>query len=494
LQAVSNFYNCETAIKSTFRSSIREVNMRKCLWTVPLLAIALLPTASLAVEYSAKIYKDAQGSRFGLSPTLARAMEKEILRLSALNKIQSATLFAVADRLGARHQHSSFADLLLLVDNSAQKAKKLRAEITDLKAQIATLKESSLTNPANSAIAQAQLAFDEGRLDDAEIAFSRLEPLRMGQSIESIEAWVKVVGAQIKIANLMGDSDGAIQIAERAALANRERNDKIQWRLELNVGAALLIKAIELQNFSSLSKPVDHLRNIVLPLAPRATRPFDWAETLNLLGNALNARADWMDHLAGMREAEGVYNEALQVRTRASAPEKWAETQNNLGTVYQGIGEYLSLGEGDAFGEGGGKIGYYRKALVAFSEALKETDPVKSYEEWLPTKLNVAMTQASLAAMESDRKLAEDAKKAFEVALMTIDQNVRPGLWAQTSAALAFNEAWLAFFSRDLALLNQAERRAKSALVRAGAAHSQNISAYVQEALKMIQDARLRWN
>ncbi len=80
-------------------------------------------------------------------------------------------------------------------------------------------------------------------------------------------------------------------------------------------------------------------RKVVLPLAPRADRPNDWAMTQNNLGAALSSLGERESGTAKLEEAVAAYREVLKECTRRRVPSQWAMTQNNLGNALSSLGE-----------------------------------------------------------------------------------------------------------------------------------------------------------
>jgi len=108
----------------------------------------------------------------------------------------------------------------------------------------------------------------------------------------------------------------------------------LQWRYQERRASVLDDLGREFGDNAALVEAIRRYREVVLPLAPRADRPNDWATTQMNLGNALQTLGGRESGTDRLEEAVAAYRLALEERTRDRVPLDWARTQMNLGTVY----------------------------------------------------------------------------------------------------------------------------------------------------------------
>ncbi|HPY71621.1 MAG TPA: hypothetical protein PLJ69_01605 [Methanothrix sp.] len=158
-------------------------------------------------------------------------------------------------------------------------------------------------------------------------------------------AWMAL--AQLAEGDLReGHLDRAIS-SFKAALEIRTKEDHPQERAETQTlfGMALVLEAepqaaegeIRWSDREGLKKAIEAYED-ALAVRTQEARPLEFAETKNLLGEALvilagaaNGPADG----ANLKRAIRAFEEALEVRTQDFDPEGYAEIQNNLGVAYR---------------------------------------------------------------------------------------------------------------------------------------------------------------
>ena len=396
----------------------------------------LLILPALSVPAAAQDAMTRQvAERVGLTPAQARLLfgrlnefQGEIDELSRSNRIHSRTLRAIALELGARNPNLSRERFVELIRARAGDAARTQGQIDGLKATIVALDPSGERSRAEALLAQARAAFDEGRLEDAEAAFGALSFLRSSELSQARTAWLAAVDLQAQSASLRGDTEGAtaVRFAKVAELRRqREASEREEWLTTLAIADDWADRGDRLGDNEALVRSIDYYRELVLPLAPRARAPLQWATTQNNLGIALATLGGRESGTTRLGEAVTAYRLALEEWTRERAPFNWAMTLNNLGSALT------------RFGERGTGTARLEEAVTVYRQALEERTRERMPANWATTMSNLGVALEMIGERESGSARLEEAVRTYRQALEVHTRERAPLDWAMIQGNLA---------------------------------------------------------
>jgi hypothetical protein len=281
---------------------------------------------------------------------------------------------------------------------------------------------------------EAAALIREGRLNDADARLAglredmgrwRAEQQAMLQQASRDEASVLAERAQIAKIRLRY-RDAATLLADAADLTAFD--PEASWRHRLAQGNALQDLGREFGDNAALAEAIASYEQ-ALTLAPRATRPDDWAMTRNNLGAALATLGERESDTATLQRAVQAYEAALLEYTRKRVPLNWAMTQNNLGNALRALGARQS---GTATLE---------RAVQAYEATLLEYTRERVPLNWAGAQSNLGSALRTLGARENGTATLQRAVQAHEAALLERTRERVPLDWAATQnnlgAALA---------------------------------------------------------
>jgi tetratricopeptide (TPR) repeat protein len=360
-----------------------------------------------------------------VTPAEGRALHEEIGRLSSRLNVSVNTLTAIARILGAGLRTISFQELIQRIQAQAERVAELQVQLSNLRRQIAALTNAAVRSPAQQALARATLAFDEGRLEDAEREFATLESLRNSETREARIAWVDAVRAQAHIAVLRLDYDRADELLLAADREEQRLSSQVRWQFQLDRADARYQQGSVRGDSSALERAIAIYRDEALPLAPRAERPEDWAMSQNALGIALMTLGMRQEGAEALDAAVAAFRAALEIRTRDALPLEWALTQNNLGITLMRLGERqdgtLSLSAA---------VTAYRAALEVTA---RDTQPL----EWAAMQNNLGNVMERLDERQQGTGAIEAAVAAYRAALEVRSREAFPRDWAMVQNNLS---------------------------------------------------------
>jgi tetratricopeptide (TPR) repeat protein len=335
--------------------------------------------------------------------------------------VRESTLLAIARVLGASLRDIGFSELVERVQAQAERAAHLQVQVTALERQIASLSNVQVRAPAEGALARAVAAFAEGRLDDADREFAALEGLRSAESEAARSAWLDAVDARARLAELRLDYDAAESLRVSAARTEQRAarlSDERQWLFMYEAALSRYRQGEIRGDNAALERAVALYRTEVLPLAPRAERPYDWAQTQNDLGAALLALGDRQPSAARLREAITAFEAALQERSRERSALDWSLTMNNLGNALfrLGIREWRAR--------------WFRRSENIFQAALEVISREQYPEEWARTQIHLANAIGALSETERGTARLEQVVQLLRSALEELSREQAPTTWA----------------------------------------------------------------
>lgn len=315
--------------------------MRTRQWVSSFMAFALLlPSVVGAVSPPTFGFSPAelnQMKRNGANPadvrTLLAGVDSYIVQLARRNRVPvpalrgSLTQKIIRAPATDRTLEKAFAQ----AEDSAKQIIAFKAENATLRAELEQIKDVKLRTPAILALAEAQRAIDEGRLDDANSALGKLQPLRFSEAAGASELWVTVVEMNARVAALQGDYDRQKQIGEDAYEQDARNSRDRQWKFKMISADASFRKGISNEDNMILALAIRIYRDEALPLAPRNERPDNWAKTKVELGIALWQLGSNETKPANLEAALTAFKEAREVTTFSRSPKLWADIR-----IYEG--------------------------------------------------------------------------------------------------------------------------------------------------------------
>ncbi len=217
---------------------------------------------------------------------------------------------------------------------------------------------------------------------------------------------------------LNGPLDAAVAgYTEALALAPRATRPAEWAGLKNNLGNAYLALAERSGDGATLQQAIDAF-HAALEVSARDTAPEDWAMTQNNLGIALVDLSYRETGRETLDAAVAAFHAALAVRTRATLPLDWATTQNNLGIALKVLGDRT------------GDLTLTRAAIDAFRQALEVNSRARMPLDWAMLQSNLGNALSVLGKAEPDSDALEQALAAYEAALTEYRRERTPLDWA----------------------------------------------------------------
>lgn len=212
--------------------------------------------------------------------------------------------------------------------------------------------------------------------------------------------------------------DAAVAGYRQALLLAPRETRPADWAgLQNNLGNAYLTLAERSGDGTTLQQAIDAF-HAALDVSQRATAPQDWAMTQNNLGIALVDLSYRETGRGALDAAVDAFRAALEVRTRAALPLEWATTQNNLGIALKVLGDRTR------------DLALTRQAVAAFRLALEVNSRERTPLDWAMVQSNLGNALSVLGKAEPDSGALEQAMAAYEAALSEYRQERTPLDWA----------------------------------------------------------------
>ena len=373
----------------------------------------------------------------------AQAREGRTLGPQDVRDLRAQLGGAVAQRDAARRQVAvSRADLRRVADifglpagaspgtisdqlaRWADQDAKNRDDLARLTEIVTRLEAGEIRSAAEQHLQEAEAAFEDGRLEDADQALSRLESLRRSGQAEARQAWVDAVVARSSLADQRLDGDTARRLVREARLEERALSNHTQWRYAMREADSYVIEDRRRRDNIAIEEAIAVLRDEALPLVDRARDAEDWALTQNTLGLellTLGAREPGTERLL---ESLAAFQAALEVRTRERFPVDWAKSQSNMG------GALLELAEREAGTE------RLDQAVAASRAALEVRTREAMPLEWAATQSQLGTALLQLGSRDGGSERLNQAAAAFRAALEAQPRAEVPQEWAATQLSL----------------------------------------------------------
>lgn len=252
----------------------------------------------------------------------------------------------------------------------------------------------------------------------------------------------------------LGDHLGAASRLALAADTAPASAIALRWRYRAKQATAIAQRGEIFVEPDRLDEALRLFESVVLPLAPRESRPADWALTQNDMADALRIMGQ-RGVPGALERAAAAIEAALTVRTREADPAGWALTQINLGNVL--------LVHGDR-----GPMESLQRAVDAYEAALtvvtRESDPAF----WAVAQTSLGNGLAALGERGAPGAL-ERAVQIYEDVLSVRTRATDPAGWAQTHVNLGG------------ALMTLGDFGVAGALVRAAASYDAALTVQTRE-------------
>jgi tetratricopeptide (TPR) repeat protein len=278
---------------------------------------------------------------------------------------------------------------------------------------------------------RAVAAAEEGRLREA-LALQDEYAARFREALERVIEQPQLdlaasYAAAGDMAYSLGDYVGAASRYAEAAQVAPASAVEVRWQYRSRQAASLHERGFHFNETDALVEAARLYENEVLPLAPRETRPLDWARSQEGTGVVLMTLGErGLPDRSGqdaLQSARDVFRAALEESTASRDPASYASIQNNLGWTLQMIG---FRGDARAF----------RDAVAAHRAALAVLNRDADRTEWLRTQSRLGNALRLLGMRDANERALRDAQTAFEAALSVSSREANPSLWAATQSNL----------------------------------------------------------
>lgn len=307
-----------------------------------------------------------------------------------------------------------------------------RTRLAELTHIISRIERDDIRSRAEYYVDLAQLAFEDGRLDEAAQALADLENLRQSSSAEAAELWVAAVQAQAGLARQRRDFGQAEALFEEAVLLEEQQSRDRLFALRFDWAGTAYERGDAGDDSAAVERAIQLYREC-LALADQSEDVERWALTQNSLGVALTRLGLMVTgetNLDIFNQAVVAYEAALGVFARDTMELDWAMTQNNLGAARRALGERLS---------GPAGVSQLRQSVAAYQSALEVYRRDMMLIDWAMAQSNLGRALQTLAQRvrgPSRLTFLTQAVTAHEAALEVRTREAMPTEWARTQTFL----------------------------------------------------------
>lgn len=178
------------------------------------------------------------------------------------------------------------------------------------------------------------------------------------------------------------------------ALTERARADAPDEWLQESLGVALM--GLGKQDTARLIEAVEVFR-AAFKMRKRRSSPHEWANTLSLLGSALQTLGDRTRNVTLLQKAVQAYHGVLAVYTRERSLVDWIEAKHDLGNVFALLGKRNN------------STTDLEAAIRAYHDALEEATPDRMPLYWSKIKISLASALTDLGRAREDKTIFEEA-------------------------------------------------------------------------------------
>jgi tetratricopeptide (TPR) repeat protein len=239
--------------------------------------------------------------------------------------------------------------------------------------------------------------------------------------------------------------DSAREAVEASLTDAYHAEEPLAWAETQNIlGNILAAKAQQLRDDELFEKAIQCF-NHALAEFDQEKSPMEWAATQNNLATAQQALGRQLDSAKLLKEAADAYTNALLVWSRKETPEPWAAAMHQLGATFHTYGKLLK----------GNRT--FQKSVVSYKNALAEFDADNNAFELAATHNNCGAVLHNLGESEQNADRLHEAIRSYETALTVCMEQQLPihlAVLCRVNRATAQNV--LAELSKDAALAEEA--------------------------------------
>lgn len=199
--------------------------------------------------------------------------------------------------------------------------------------------------------------------------------------------------------------DRAREALEASLTAEYRDQEPLAWAETQNIlGNILAAKAQQLRDVELFKKAIQCFNNALAEFNQEKSA-LAWAATQNNLATAKQALGRQLDNSKLLKEAADAYTNTLLIWARKETPEQWAATMHQLGATFHIYGKLLK----------GNRT--FQKSVVAYKNALAEFDADNNAFELVATHNNCGAVLHNLAESEENSDRLQEAIRSYETAL-----------------------------------------------------------------------------
>lgn len=219
----------------------------------------------------------------------------------------------------------------------------------------------------------------------------------------------------------------------------------LAWAESQNIlGNVLAAKAQQLRDDELFEKAIQCFKHALAEL-DQDKSPLDWAATQNNLATAQQALGRQQENSKLLKEAADAYTNALLVWTRKETPEPWASAMHQLGATFHSYGKLLK----------GNRT--FQKSVVSYKNAIAEFDADNNAFELAATHNNCGAVLHNLGESEQNAERLQEAIRSYETALtVCMEQQLPIHLAVLCRVNRATAQMVLAELTKDPALAEEA--------------------------------------
>ncbi|MGD9966635.1 MAG: hypothetical protein AB7T59_08960 [Hyphomonadaceae bacterium] len=329
------------------------------------------------------------------------ALQTRFSALAGETQLREAAVRNIAVEIFGARPDLDFDTYAGLIDTGARE---LRTLLTEARSR--TESDPELAALRTRAIALAE----EGRLSEARALYDQL----IARTTETLEArWARedlqreaerraqtlAVAADMaeaaRLAFVAADfRDSARRYGEAAARAPADSRER--WRYTVDRANALRDHAGRFGDAAALREAIGVYQDEALPMAPRASKASEWAETQTELGTAFIDAGERGD-FAAIQAGISAFRSALAVHTRGSNPVAWSRAQNRLGFALRILADTT------------GAPATYEEAAGVLRAALEVRTREANRDDWAASQANLATVLVMLGDSRADQNLIREA-------------------------------------------------------------------------------------
>lgn len=233
--------------------------------------------------------------------------------------------------------------------------------------------------------------------------------------------------------------------AVEALLTDAYRAEEpLAWAETQNIlGNILAAKAQQLRDDGLFEQAIQCFKHALAEFDQEAS-PLDWAATQNNLATAQQALGRQQDSSKLLKEAADAYTNALLVWSRKETPEPWAAAMHQLGMTFHAYGKLLK----------GNRT--FQKSVVSYKNALAEFDADNNAFELAATHNNCGAVLHNLGESEQNADRLREAIRSYETALtVCMEQQLPIHLAVLCRVNRSTARSVLAELSKDAALAEE---------------------------------------